>query len=358
MVIRAQAAIISAPSHVGATAVIGTQYRVINNNSIIAATYTGFQPTDLSFPVLQNTLGSATLGAPNTLINNQPSTGNINVTGDGFTLLYDYLPTGAGTDTLTFNNVAFTDSLVITEVWPTLVATGSIVAVNVSEYTVTQTLALPVAISGGDSPYTINVTGVSDSRFVVINNGSATAALQLTVAQFTPGSTYNCTISMVVSDSASPTNTVIVTGAVLQVTIQVQNYITVAFSNYTWSINRGSEPQVGSIVLNSLMSTPQLGHPPYTYNVTSVTIPGGLGSFIQNSPTKRVLAFNLNETSTPASVADENGSLVPTGFYTVAATNFASSPSVGTYTITVGLQVVDSKGITSSATKSVTVIIS
>ena len=358
LVIKAQAAVITAPSHFGATAVIGTQYRVVNNNAIITAQYTGFQPGDASLPLLQNTLGSAQIGAPGLSIGGQPTTGNSNVTADGFTMAYDYLPTGPGSDTLTFNNVAFPDSLVITEVYPSLSAAGSTVPYSVSEYTVTQTMAAPVTISGGAPPYSINITGVSDSRFTTVNNGTANAKLQITISQFAASTTpYNCNVSMTISDSAS--NTINVTGQ-LQVTIVAQTFITVAFSDYTWNISASSppEPQLGSIVMNSLMSTPQLGHAPYSYYVDSVTLPGGLGTFVQNSPSKRVLAFNLNETNTTASVADVNQTLTPSGTYNVTATNLASAPTVGTYAIAVALRVVDSKGIIATSTQHVNVVIS
>lgn len=348
LAVRAQNAVILTPAHIGATAVIGTQYRVVNNNALISVQYTGFQPGDASLPLLENTLGSATLGTPTLVVGGQPTTGNSSVTPDGFVMSYDYFPTGAGTDTLTFqDDITFPDSLTITEQFSALVVTGTTVPFSVSEYTVTQTLSLPVSISGGDSPYSINITGVSDSRFVPINNGTSTAALQITVAQFGASTTpYNCNVTMTVTDAAS--NSASATGQ-LQITVQAQNYISVAFSDYVWNISLSSpaEPQVGHITLNSLMSTPQLGHAPFTYAVTSVTIPGGLGSFIQKSPTNRVLAFNLNETSTTNSVQDVNGSLTPTGGFNVTPTNLATATAlIGTYSITVALEVTDSQGIT------------
>jgi hypothetical protein len=347
LVIKAQNAVISAPSHFGATAVIGTQYRVVNNNAIVQATFTGFQPGDASLPLLQNSLGSATLGSYSS-----GTAAPSNITADGFVMSYDYLPTGPGSDTLSFNNIAFPDQVNITEVYPALVANGTTVPYSVSEYTVTQTMAAPLTISGGNPPYSISITGVSDPRFVPINNNTANAALSVTVSQFAASSVpYNCNVSMTVTDSAS--NSVSATGQ-LQMTVVAQNFITVAFSNYTWNISlSGAAGTVGSIVMNSLMSTPQLGHPPYTYDVTSVTIPGGLGNFIQNSPTKRVLAFN--ETLSASSVADVNNTLTPSGFYNVTV---GTPPTVGTYNIAVTLKVTDSKGITLSSNQTVVVNIS
>jgi len=352
LVIKAQAAIITSPSHFGATAIIGTQYRVVNNNAIVSAQYTGFQPGDSNLPLLQNSLGSATLGAPGTTIGGLPTTGNTNITADGFTMSYDYLPTGAGVDTLSFNNIAFPDQVNITEAYPALVAVGTTVPYSVSEYTVTQTMAAPATISGGNSPYSINITGVSDPRFVPINNNTAAASLSVTVSQFAASSTpYNCNVSMTITDAAS--NSVSVTGQ-LQMTVVAQSYITVAFSNYTWNISLSAATgTVGSIVMNSLMSTPQLGHAPYTYDVTAVTIPGGLGNYIQNSPTKRVLAFN--ETGSTSSVADVNNTLTPTGYYNVTV---GTKPTVGTYNISVTLKVTDSHGINLSSTQTVVVNIS
>jgi len=354
--VNAQTATIISPAHVGAQATIGTQYRVVNNNAIVSVQYVGFQPGDASLPLLQNSLGTAYLGSPSTTYNGQPTTGNSNVTADGFIMSYDYRPTGAGVDTLTFNNVAFTDTLTITDVYPTLVATWvPLSSVLVSEYTVTQTLSLPITISGGDAPYTYNITGVSDSRFVPINNGTSSAQLQITVSQFTPSTTpYVCNVTVTVTDSAS--NTTNVSGT-LSVTIQQETSIMVNFAPYTWTINvnASTEPQIGSIIPNQYMSTPQLGHAPYSYFVDSVTIAGGLGSFIQHSPTKRVLAFALNETSTSASIADVDQTLTPSGYYTVTATNEASAPTVSSYSVTVALRVVDSEGYSASSVQTLNV---
>ena len=271
---------------------------------------------------------------------------------------YDYFPTGAGMDTLSFNNVAFPDSLVITEGYPQLVVVGTTLPFTVSEYTVTQTFNPPVQISGGNPPYTITITGVSDPRFTILNNGTASAALSITVANFLSGSTYNCNVSMTVADSAS--NSTTVTGQ-LQVTIQVETIITVLFQNYTWNISLSSpaEPNLSTLIPNQFMSIPQLGHPPYSYYVTNITLPSGLGTFIQVSPTKRVLAFNLNETNTTSSVSDVNQTLTPMGSYNVTATNRASAPATGqTYVISITLQVVDSKGISSTSTQNLNVAIS
>jgi len=359
LAVRAQAAVIIAPAHVGATATIGTQYRVVNNNSIISAQYTGFQPGDTGLPLLQNTLGTATLGNPTLTIGGQPTTGNSSVTPDGFTMSYDYFPTGAGTDTLSFNNVSFPDSLTLSEVFSALKANGTTVPVSVSEYIVTQTLSLPLTVSGGDAPYTYNISGVSDSRFVAINNGTSTAALQITVAQFAANTTpYNCNVTVVVTDSAA--NSTTVTGQ-LQVTVVAQSYISVAFSPYTWAISLSSAV-VASKTPNSLMSSPQLFHAPANYYVDSVTVPSGLASFITVSPTNRVLAYNL--TGSPSNVPDVNQSLTPIGGFTVP---ISTPPSIGTYTIAVALRVVDNLGIstlgpgsqpTQPITENITVVIS
>ena len=359
LAILAQTATIIAPSHTAAAATVGVQYRVVNNNAIVSAQYVGFQPGDASLPLLQNSGTSfATLGNPSLTIAGQPTTGNRNVTPTGFIMDYDYLPTGAGVDTLSFNNSSFPDAVTVTDSYPKLTATGiTAPPVTPSEYVVTQTISLPITISGGNPPYSINVTGVSDSRFVPTNNGTSNAALQITVAQFAVGVPTTCSVAMVVTDSAS--NTTSVTGTVT-VDVYQENTITVNFSSYTWNISLSSpaEPHLGALVLNSKMSNPQLGHAPFSYYVDSVTLPGGLGSFIQKSPTNRVLAFNLNETSTSSSVSDVNSTLTPSGSYLVTATDLAAAPAPGVYDVTVALRVVDSEGIAASSTQTLYINIS
>jgi hypothetical protein len=192
-----------------------------------------------------------------------------------------------------------------------------------------------------------------------INNNTAGAQLQVTVANFAAGQIVNCSVAMTITDTSSPTQTVNVTGT-LQVTIKAETFISVNFLDYDWNISLSSpaEPQSGSIILNSLMSLPLLGHSPFTYTVDTVTIAGGLGSFVQKSPTNRVLAFNLNETAASVSIADVDQTLTSTGFYTVTATNLASAPAPGTYVVTVHMTVTDNKGIQSAATQHVNVKVS
>jgi hypothetical protein len=358
--IRAQVAAIIAPAHSNAKAVIGTQYRVVNNNSMLSVQYTGFQPGDVNLPTLFNTLGGATVGAPGVNNGGQPTTGTRSLTVDGFIMDYDYAVTAPGTDTMSLKQgVTTLDSLAIAAVYPNLLASGTTVAQTVSEYTTTAKFNPPVAISGGNSPYIINITGASDPRFTVVNNNTANAQLQITTANFSAGQIVSCSVAMTITDNSTPTQTVSTTGT-LQVTIKAETAISVNFADYNWNISLSSppEPQSGSIVINSLMSTPLLGHSPFAYTVDTVTIPGGLGTFVQKSPTNRVLAFNLNETAASVSIADVDQTLTPTGFYTVTATNLSSAPAPGTYSIAVHMTVTDSKGIQSAATQNVIVKVS
>jgi hypothetical protein len=350
--VAGQTATIIAPAHSGAKATIGTQYRVVNNNAIVSVQYVGFQPGDASLPLLINSgTAFATLGNPSLTIGGQPTTGNRTVTATGFIMDYDYLPTGGGTDTLSFNNGAFTDSLTITEAFPTLTVTGITAApVTPSEYTVTQTIALPVTISGGSAPYSINISGVNDARFVAINNGTSTAALLVTVSQFAVGVPSACQVSMTVTDNAGNSASAIGT---VSVNVHQETTITVVYSNYTWNISLGtSSGSAVNIVPNSLMSTPQLGHAPYSYYVDTVSIPTALENFIYASPSKRVLAFN--ETLAVFSQFDVDQTLTQSGSYNVAV---ATPPTPGTYTIAVGLRVVDSKGIVSTPSTPVNITV-
>jgi len=345
------------------TATIGSEYRGVSNSALIQVQYTGFQPGAANLPLLQNDSSKAFLGSPtgaNSSFNGQPTTSVTGVTFDGFFMTYDYIPNSldaSGTlDTLTFNNVAYPNSLVIKEVPSQLVATALPTTQNISEYTVEANLSLPVQISGGAAPYSIKVSSVSDSRFQpvdangdVVSGTTPCTGLQISVSQFTAGSSYSCLVSMMVSDSSN--QTVSVSGTVT-VFITLETSITVDFYDLTWAISLSAPVQSGSVVLNESMSVPIVGHSPYQFYVDSVTIPVTCTA-IKASPSDRVLAFNL--TSASISVPDVSSTLTSNGTFPVAST---TSVVPNTYVIPVTLRVVDSKGITSTSNRTVNVTIS
>jgi Putative Ig domain len=356
--ILAQSAQIIAPTlpphTIPATAVVGTQYRVINNNSILAVQYVGYQPLDSNLPILYNTLSGATVGSPGLLIGGQPSTGNSSISSSGFTMNYDYIPTTVGQDTISLQVASgpVLDSLIISDVYPTLVVIPTSVSQTISEYATTATFNLPISASGGNGTYTYNVAtgGTSDSRFTVINNNTSQTQLQIQVNQFAVGQTVTCQVSVTVSDTESVPQTASTTGT-LQVTIHPETYITVNFQPYTWNISKSQSVQVGYVIPNQLMSIPELYHPPATYAVTLVSLPLGLGSFIQVSPSNRVLAYNLTESN--SQVSDVDSSLSAVGLFTVTPETITN----GTYVIGVTLQVTDAQGISLTSTQSLTVVI-
>jgi len=327
------------------SAVIGTDYRVINNNAIIVIQYNGYQPGDADLPLPSSTHG--TLGTPSTLVNGSPTTGIQNLTVNGFTMLFDYENSTLGTDTVTVGSAA--TSLNIT--YPALVVTGKTITGTVSEYTTSATFVAPVTVSGGDAPYTITPVGFSDPRFTASGSNIA-----ITTSQFLAGQTVSCSVSVLVTDSSGQSATVV---GIVQVTIQQQNYITVNFTNTTWNVNVSSgTPFTSFVIPNQTQSQVLLGHPPYQYYVDSVTLPSGLNGFVQVSPTKRVLAIQFNQSGNSATIADVNSSLQNSGTFVVSAVNSANAPAPGNYQISATLRVVDSEGLTSSQTVTISLVIS
>lgn len=335
------AAFVNAP----ATAVINEDYRVVNNNSIIAVQYTGYQPSDADLPLPTSATG--TIGSPGTLSGGSPTTGIQALTASGFTMLFDYENSTLGADTITLGSSQIT----LTIAYPPLVATGKSTSATVSEYSTTASLVAPVSVSGGAAPYTVTPVGFSDPRFT-----AAGSNIQITVDQFTAGQTVACQVSMLVQDSGGQSVTVVGT---VSVTIQEQTYITVNFSNATWNVNVTSgSPFTSFVVPNQNQSQAVLGHLPFQYYVDSVTIPEGLGQFVQVSPTKRVLAIQFTQSGDSATIADMNASLQDSGTFVVSATNAASAPAPGTYAISLALRVVDADGITASQTVTLSLVIS
>lgn len=361
LIVTPRSAVIAAPIPTKAT--VNVDYRAVNNNAIFSVNYIGYLPLDADLPVLTSQTG--TVGAPGTLNQNLPTTQVINLTPNGFTMLYDYENSVVGADTVKLvsplNNV-FDPTAPLTIVYPTLIATGTTPPVQtVSEYATTATFQPPISIAGGNPPYSINVTGESDPRFTPVNNPGANAGLQITVSQFAAGGTYACQVNAVVSDTESVAQTSQATGT-LTVAIKLENFITVNYNSQTWNITANSVPNIYSLVLPSGAGSPSssgpgvsvvLGHAPYAFNVTGVTIPGGLTGKVSVSPSKRVIA--INTVGSTVAVNDVSSSLTPQGVYNVTS---VAAPTVGTYTIAVAYQVVDAHGITSTGTANVVVNIS
>ncbi len=342
--VRAQAAVFAnAPS----TAIVGVQYRAVNNNAILQVQYTGFQPGDAMLPLLSSQNGM--VGAPGVLNNGTPTTAVSNLTADGFTLSYDYTCAVYGTDVITLGNGVATLSLPVT--YPQLVATGLTVPSTVSEYATAASFAAPVSVSGGLAPYTLTPTGVSDTRFSIVGG-----QVQANISLLTPGQTTVCSVSVLAVDASG--NSVTATG-VLKVTVREETYITVAFSNANWSAPVSSAaPFTLSLIPNRAQSVPQLGHPAYQYYVDAVTLPAALNGFVQASPSNRVLAIACNNSGASAQVADVDQSLNASGSFIVAAVATSDAPPAGTYSIQVALRVVDSEGLTASQTVSINLTIS
>jgi hypothetical protein len=348
----------NAPPHSPGTAIVGTQYRVINNNVLLSVQYTGYQPTSPNLPTLFNTVVGNQIGAPGLLIGGQTSTGIRSVTPSGFIMDYDYIPTVSGTDSITlqYTNIGpILDSLTINDVYATLNAIGTTVSQTVSEYATTGTFPLPITVSGGNGSYVYNVS-TSDARFTVINNNTASAQIQISVNAFTPGTTVSAQIAVTVSDTEGSPQMASASGT-LTITIRQETYITVLYNNQTFPAPVITTPGVYSLVMPTNGVTVQLAHLPVTYNVTNITLPAGLlssgvGQNVQILPSQRVIAFN---SGSPATVFDVDGHLNSAGPFVVPT---LANPTAGTYVIAVTYQVIDNNGITSSGTANVSVIIS
>ena len=342
IVLLAQSAVFLNPP---TTAVIGTDYRVANNNAIVFIQYTGYQPTDTNLPLPTSAHG--TIGAPGIQVGGLPTTGVQNLTSSGFVMAFDYEGNAIGNDTLTIGTL----TAIVAVTYSPLVATAKTVAATVSEYSTTATFNAPVTVSGGLAPYNVTFSGFSDPRF-----SASGSNISIIVDQFTAGTTTNCSVSMLVTDDSGQSTTVV---GVVQVTIKQETYITVNFANATWNVNVSNDSPFTSFVIpNETQSTAVLGHAPFQYYVDSVTIPGGLGSFVQVSPSKRVLAIQFNNASTSATVADVNSALANNGNFVVAAVGSGAAPATGSYNITLALRVVDSEGLSSSQTVTLTLVIS
>jgi len=351
------ASLVSPPTQ----ATVGIDYRAVNNNALLRVAYTGYQPGDPDLPLLFSSTG--TVGAPGVLSGGLATTQVVNLTPGGFTMLFDYQDNVVGTDTVTLkHNLNIFATAPVAIVYPVLVASGTTPPTqSVSEYAVTAVFAVPIFILGGNPPYSLNISGESDARFVPINNPGANAALQITVSQFAPGGTYSCQVSTVVTDTESTPMSSTATGT-LSVAIVLETYITVNYNNQTWAVPSNSAANIYYLVLPNGTGfpassgpgvTPLLGHPPFSFNVTSVSIPGGLSGLVTVSPSKRVIAINTSGTT--VSVNDVSNLLTPQGGFNVSST---ASPSPGSYTIGVGYQVIDAHGITSTGAANVVVNIS
>lgn len=360
--VLARTAVIAPP--IPTSAVIGIDFRAINNNAIFSVNYVGYQPGDTDLPLLTSLNG--TVGAPGVLVGGLVTTQVINLTPGGFTMQFDYQNTVIGPDTVSLKhntNVFQTASLTI--VYPPLVATGTTPPAQIiSEYATSALIQPPVSITGGNPPYSINITGESDPRFVPVSNPGPNSALQITVSQFAPGQTFNCQVAMVATDTETSPQSSTANGTV-SVTIKQETFITVNYNNQTWSVASSSSPNIyflvtpnGSGFPNSSGPgvTPVLGHPPFAFNVQSVVLPGGLTGFVTISPSKRVLAINTSGSTT--NVNDVDNHLSPSGVFSVPSTASPAPSGSTPYQITVNYQVVDAHGITSTGSANVVVNIS
>lgn len=358
--VTARSAIIASPLPTQAT--VNIDYRAVNNNALFRVNYIGYQPLDTDLPLLASLTG--TVGAPGSLDAGLPTTQTINLTPDGFTMLFDYENATVGSDTVSLkhNSNIFLPQAPLTIVYPPLVAIGTTPLVQtVSEYASTATFQPPVAITGGNAPYSIDITGESDPRFVPVSNPGPSAALQIIPSQFAAGGTYACQVNMLVTDTEGMPQTSLATGT-LTVAIKLETFITVKYNDQTWNIAANSVPNIYYLVLPSGVGSPNssgpgesvvLGHAPFAFNVTGVTIPGGLTGKVSVSPSGRVIA--INTIGSTVNVNDVSSSLTPQGVFSVPT---VVAPGIAQYIIGVNYQVVDAHGIVSTGSGNIIVNVS
>jgi hypothetical protein len=344
LVIRAQAvSFVNPPT----SATLGVAYRVATNNSIVSVQYTGYQPSDTNLPLL--TASKGTVGAPGLLSGGSPTTSVSNLTADGFTMSYDFTCGIIGSDLLTIGSTGVTLSLPVNN--PALVATGTTVSLSVSEYSSSAQLTAPVTVTGGVAPYAVTLSAFSSPAFTASGSNVVVAVGQLTVGQ-----TTQCTVSMLITDAAGSSTTA--TGT-MQVTVRQETYEQISFVNGNWAFNLSSGLAVSSsYVPNQTLSIPQLGHAPYQYYVDSVIIPSALTGLISVSPSQRVLAVQVNNAGSSATLNDLNASLTSSGTFLAPAVPTNATPPPGVYSITLGLRVVDADALTESGTVILTLTIS
>jgi hypothetical protein len=328
-------------------ATVGVQYSVANNNPILSVQYVGYQPGSSNLPLLTSATG--VVGSPSIFVNGVPTTQISSVTSDGFVMAYNYANSTTGIDTVTLGSGL--DSCTIAISQPALIVTPQVTDMTVSEYATSATLQAPAVVSGGLAPYTVVCQAFSDSRFTSLGSG-----ISFNPSQFTSGASYTCSVLVTATDSSGQVSSA--TGT-LNITVRHETYIAVTFANQLWNVNVSSGTAFTSSILPSLAgSIPALGHAPYQYYVTNVTLPTGLGTFVKVSPSNRVLAIQFNDSNTSGVVGDVSPTLTQLGTFNVEAVNSSTAPAPGTYVIAVTLEVVDSDAIALSQTVNVNLVIS
>ena len=267
-----------------------------------------------------------------------------------------------GTGTFSIQNAgSLTGSASFVVSPPALAAQGNTVSFTVSEYTSANFIIStpPLSISGGTAPYGAVCTVVSNPTYFGINSNGQPF---FNVAMGLPGNTYTTNITYQVADSSgTPLVTSVV--ATISVYVQAETMNTVQFVSTAHAFTAGQSVSYSTAECIHV----QLGHPPFTWNVTSVSMSSGASAFIKSSPSNELLV--VNNSAYPVTYQDYaptdnitglwNGGLQLSGqtgqSFTIPA--YAGAPTAGVYTVTLGITVTDSTGVSTSGTSIITLIV-
>ena len=333
-----------------------TKYTVTQGSPFVSAHIEGRLPTDtISLTTNLGTLGKATITnvAPIQSADYAQS----------FDIHYDYTSDTAGTGTLSLTGTGISASQTFQVEPHGLVASGTTVSFTASEYQATSytITTVPVLVTGGVPPYTYNCINVSDTTHFAINTNNQ---MYLKMASVVAGNTYKTTVGYRAADSSSPAQTVEAV-ATVSVYVQPEIFISVQFINTTHTFAAGVSTNIPVVECIH----PQLGHAPFQWKITSVTLSdAGMSDWVTFSPSNRCVV--INDTTGDVAYKDYadadvitapwNGSLSLSGLtgasFTVPKLS-GGAPSTGAYTITFGITVIDFKGISQSGTAVMTLIV-
>ena len=343
--------------------ILNAKYNYVTNHSVMKLSIEGYRVATCPI-VLHTNLGSL-----------NPIPTNVNITSDmgmghlgnpayaqKWDAYYDYSTSVSGAGLLTTTGGVTSAPYAFSAAATTLVAKGIIQpVVHVSEYAASFFPAPPLAITGGTAPYTYTVSSISNPTNFTISGGQLALIMSSVSPTNQPGA---CDVTYTVTDSSTPTQTVVSTSGNVSVLVDAESYISAVFPAKEWIYATGT----ASFPLYQNIQ-PKLGHKPYTWTVTSVDLSafsGGMTGLVHKSATNSVLSFNtsnadfsirdftsgdtLYETSPGVWVATPTGLLYSHPWASI-------TPTPGRYVIPIGVTITDSKGITVAGTTSVTLIV-
>jgi hypothetical protein len=342
---------------------LNAKYNYATNHSVMKVSIEGYKVGTCPVVLVTN------LGTLN------PVPTNVNITSDmgmghlgnpayaqKWDAYYDFSTTVSGAGVLTTTGGVATTPYPFSAAATTLVAKGIVQpVVHVSEYATTFLPAPPLTITGGTAPYTYTVSSISNPTNFTISGGQLAMLMNSVSPTNQPGA---CDVTYTVTDSSTPTQTVVSTAGNVSVIVDAESYISAAFPTKEWVYTAGAS----TFPLYQVIQ-PKLGHKPYQWTITSVdfsAISGGMTGLVHKSSTNSILSINTSTsdysikdfTSTDVLYETTPGTWVatPTGLlYSHAWSSIVPTP--GRYVIPIGVTITDAKGISVAGTTSVTLIV-